>query len=125
MPVELAPLYIVATTRPQFRPPWAMRSHHGTISLAPLDRAQVREMVAELSARHALARDVVDDVAARTGGVPLFVEEVTRLFLDRGKQGGNQAIPPTLRGLSSFQLLLGGAWELSSTMSKLPCRNLP
>ena len=93
----LAPLYIVATTRPEFRPPWGMRSHHGTISLAPLDRAQVREMVAELSARHALPRDVVDDVAARTGGVPLFVEEVTRLLLERGEQGGIQAIPPTLQ----------------------------
>jgi class 3 adenylate cyclase/predicted ATPase len=93
----LAPLYIVATTRPEFRPPWGMRSHHGTISLAPLDSAQVREMVAELSARYALARDVVDDVAARTGGVPLFVEEVTRLLLERGEQGGAQAIPPTLQ----------------------------
>ena len=94
----LAPLYIVATTRPEFRPPWGMRSHHGTISLAPLDRAQVRDMVAELSARHALPRDVVEDVAARTGGVPLFVEEVTRLLLDRGAQGGGiEAIPPTLQ----------------------------
>ena len=94
----LAPLLIVATTRPEFRPPWGMRSHHGTISLAPLDRAQVRDMVAELSARHALPRDVVEDVAARTGGVPLFVEEVTRLLLDRGEQGGGiQAIPPTLQ----------------------------
>jgi predicted ATPase len=92
-----APLYIVATTRPEFRPPWGMRSHHGTISLAPLDRAQVREMVAELSARHALARDVVDDVVARTGGVPLFVEEVTRLLLERGEQGSAQGIPPTLQ----------------------------
>ena len=90
-------LLIVATTRPEFRPPWGMRSHHGTISLAPLDRAQVRDMVAELSARHALPRDVVEDVAARTGGVPLFVEEVTRLLLERGEQGGGiQAIPPTL-----------------------------
>ena len=42
-------------------------------------------------------RDVVDDVAARTGGVPLFVEEVTRLLLERGEQGGAQAIPPTLQ----------------------------
>ena len=82
----LAPLFVVATTRPEFRPPWGMRSHHGTISLAPLDRAQVRDMVAELSARHALPREVVEDVAARTGGVPLFVEEVTRLLLERGEQ---------------------------------------
>ena len=94
----LAPLFIVATTRPEFRPPWGMRSHHGTISLAPLDRAQVRDMVAELSARHALPRDVVEDVAARTGGVPLFVEEVTRLLLERGEHGGGiEAIPPTLQ----------------------------
>ena len=93
----LAPLYVVATTRPEFRPLWGMRSHHSTVSLAPLDRQQVRDMVAELSARHALAKDVVEDVAARTGGVPLFVEEVTRLLLERGEQGGVQAIPPTLQ----------------------------
>ena len=93
----LAPLYIVATTRAEFRPPWSMRSHHATISLAPLDRQQVRDMVAELSARHALAKDVVEDVAARTGGVPLFIEEVTRLLLEGGEQGRMQAIPPTLQ----------------------------
>jgi class 3 adenylate cyclase len=93
----LAPLFIVATARPEFRPPWSMRSHHGTISLAPLERSQVREMVAELSARHALSRDVMEDVAARTGGVPLFVEGVTRLLLERGEQGSIHAIPPTLQ----------------------------
>ena len=93
----LAPLYIVATMRPEFRPPWGMRSHHGTISLAPLDSGQVCDMVAELSARHALSREVIDDVAARTGGVPLFVEEVTRLLLERGERGGIQTIPPTLQ----------------------------
>jgi predicted ATPase len=93
----LAPLFIVATTRPEFRPPWGMRSHHATISLAPLDRAQVRDMIAELSARHALPREVVDDVTARTGGVPLFVEEVTRLLLERGEKGAIHVIPPSLQ----------------------------
>ena len=111
----LAPLYIVATTRPEFRPPWGMRSHHGTISLAPLDRGQVQEMVAELSARHALPRDVVEDVAARTGGVPLFVEEVTRLLLDLGEGGGGiQAIPPTLQQSLMARLdRLGAAREVA------------
>ena len=94
----LAPLFIVATTRPEFHQPWSMRSHHSTISLAPLDRGQVQEMVAELSARHALPHNVVEDVAARTGGVPLFVEEVTRLLLERGEGGGGiEAIPATLQ----------------------------
>jgi predicted ATPase len=108
------PLYIVATTRPEFRPPWSMRSHHGTISLAPLDRAQVRDMVAELSARHALPKEVVEDVAARTGGVPLFVEEVTRLLLERGGESGIHAIPPTLQQSLTARLdRLGPAREVA------------
>jgi class 3 adenylate cyclase/predicted ATPase len=93
----LAPLFLLITARPEFRPPWGMRSHHTTISLPPLDRSQVREMVAELSARHALSNQIVEGVAERTGGVPLFIEEVTRLLLERGEQGGIQTIPPTLQ----------------------------
>src|SRR5262249_21465351 len=63
----------------------------------PLDRKQVRHMVGELATRHALAKEVIEGVTERTGGVPLFVEEVTRLLLERGEQGGIQAIPPTLQ----------------------------
>jgi predicted ATPase len=93
----LAPLFVLATARPEFRPSWGMRSHQGTISLAPLDRYQVRHMVRELAARHALSKEVIDGVTERTGGVPLFIEEVTRLLLERGEQSGIQAIPPTLQ----------------------------
>jgi predicted ATPase len=92
-----APILILATARPEFRIPWGMRSHHSVISLAPLDRAQVRRMVSELASRHALSKEVVEDVSERTGGVPLFVEEVTRLLLERGEEGGAHAIPPTLQ----------------------------
>jgi class 3 adenylate cyclase/predicted ATPase len=110
----LAPLFVVATTRPEFRPPWGVRSHHGTVSLAPLDRTQIRYMVAELSARHALPGEVVENVAEQTGGVPLFVEEVTRLLLDRGVQGGTQAIPPTLQQSFTARLdRLGSAREVA------------
>jgi class 3 adenylate cyclase len=93
----LAPLFVLITARPEFRPAWGMRSHHGTISLAPLDRNQVRDMVVELCARHALPKEVIENVAERTGGVPLFVEEVTRLLLERGAEGGIQTVPPTLQ----------------------------
>jgi class 3 adenylate cyclase len=76
-----APLLILATTRPEFRPPWSLRSHHSVISLSPLDRAGVARMVGEISVRHALSKAAIEGVNARTGGVPLFVEEVTRLLL--------------------------------------------
>ena len=109
-----APLFLVATMRPEFRPPWSVRSHHSVMSLAPLDRAQVARMVAEISPRHALARDVVEGVNERTGGVPLFVEEVTRLLLERGVEGGAQAIPPTLQQSLAARLdRLGPAREIA------------
>jgi class 3 adenylate cyclase/predicted ATPase len=107
-----APLLIIATARPEFRPPWSVRSHHSVISLSPLDRVQVAKMVAELAAHHALPRDVVEGLSERTGGVPLFVEEVTRLLLERGEQGGAQAIPPTLQQSLAARLdRLGSARE--------------
>ena len=105
-------MLIIATARPEFRPPWSVRSHHSAISLSPLDRVQIAKMVHELSARHALPRDIVEGVSERTGGVPLFVEEVTRLLLERGEQGGAQAIPPTLQQSLAARLdRLGSARE--------------
>jgi predicted ATPase len=75
-------------------------------------------MIAELSARHALPREVVDNVAARTGGVPLFVEEVTRLLLERGEKGGIHVIPPSLQQSLMARLdRLGRAREVAQVGS--------
>ena len=109
-----APLLILATARPEFRPAWSLRSHHSVISLSPLDRADVVQMVGELASRHALSQEVVEGVSERTGGVPLFVEEVTRLLLERGEAGGLQAIPPTLQQSLAARLdRLGDAREIA------------
>ena len=105
---------LLATTRPEFRAPWSLRSHHIVISLSPLDRAGVARMVGEISSRHALSKEVIEGVTERTGGVPLFVEEVTRLLLERGEQGGVQAIPPTLQQSLAARLdRLGPAREIA------------
>ena len=110
----LAPLLVLITARPEFRQPWGARSHHGTISLVPLDRPQVRDMVSGLAAQHALSKEVVEGVAERTGGVPLFVEELTRLLLERGEQATVQAIPPTLQQSLTARLdRLGSAREVA------------
>ena len=46
--------------------------------------------------------------------MPLFVEEVTRLLLERGEQGGIQAIPPTLQQSLTARLdRLGPAREVA------------
>ena len=57
---------------------------------------------------------MVEGVSERTGGVPLFVEEVTRLLLERGDAGGVQAIPPTLQQSLAARLdRLGEAREVA------------
>jgi predicted ATPase len=109
-----ARLLIIATARPEFRPPWSLRAHHSVISLRPLDRAGVAQMVGEIAARHALSKEMVVGVSERTGGVPLFVEEVTRLLLERGEAGGLRAIPPTLQQSLAARLdRLGEAREVA------------
>jgi predicted ATPase len=71
-------------------------------------------MVSGLAAQHALSTEVVEGVTERTGGVPLFVEELTRLLLERGEQGGIQAIPPTLQQSLTARLdRLGPAREVA------------
>ena len=110
----MAPLFVLLTARPEFRPSWGARSHHGAISLVPLDRQQVRHMVGELASRHALAKEVIEGVTERASGVPLFVEEITRLLLERGEQGGIQTIPPTLQQSLTARLdRLGPAREVA------------
>ena len=43
-------------------------------------------MIAEVASRRALSTDVVRRVSDRAGGVPLFIEEVTQLVLERGER---------------------------------------
>jgi predicted ATPase len=109
-----APLLILATARPEFWSPWSLRPHHSVISLTPLDDAQVQRMVADLASQRTLSPEVIKGVSERAGGVPLFVEEVTRLLLERGEQGGAKAIPPTLRQSLAARLdRLGSAREVA------------
>lgn len=57
---------------------------------------------------------MIDGVTERTGGVPLFIEEVTRLLLERGEQGGIHSIPPTLQQSLTARLdRLGSAREVA------------
>src|SRR5208282_5687679 len=61
-----------------------------------------------------LTSEVIEGVGERTGGVPLFIEEVTHLLLERGEQGGAQAIPPTLQQSLAARLdRLGPAREVA------------
>jgi predicted ATPase/class 3 adenylate cyclase len=72
------------TFRPDFSPPWTGRSHVTQVTLHRLPRRQAAEMTGLVAHHKALPEQVVEQVVARTDGVPLFVEELTKMVLESG-----------------------------------------
>lgn len=72
----------VLTFRPEFVPPWPTRSHLTPITLNRLERPQVERLITRLAGGKALPAAVVEHIVAKTDGVPLFVEELTKMLLE-------------------------------------------
>ncbi len=85
------------TFRPEFRPTFTALSHLSHLTMAHLTPAQVRGMVKAITQDRTLPTSVVDQICAKTDGVPLFVEEVTNMVLESGMSPEALQIPATLR----------------------------
>jgi TOMM system kinase/cyclase fusion protein len=72
------------TFRSDFIAPWRGRSHLTQVTLPRLPRRQTTEMIGQVAHRKALPAEVVEQVVAKTDGVPLFVEELTKAVLESG-----------------------------------------
>ena len=78
------PLCTLLTYRPEFPPPWAPRSYLTQLTLSRLTRPQVEEMIRRITGGKRLPAEVVLQMVAKTDGVPLFVEELTKTVLEAG-----------------------------------------
>ena len=72
------------TCRPDFSPPWTGRAHLTQMTLNRLPRRQAAELTGRVAHGKALPPEVVEQVVAKTDGVPLFVEELTKMVLESG-----------------------------------------
>ena len=72
------------TFRPDFSPPWTGRSHLTKVMRPRLPRRQVAELTDQVAHGKALPPEVAEQVVAKTDGVPLFVEELTKMALESG-----------------------------------------
>jgi predicted ATPase len=72
------------TCRPDFRPPWTGRSHLTQVTLPRLPPRQAAELSRWAAHGKALPAEVVEQVVAKTDGVPLFVEELTKMVVESG-----------------------------------------
>jgi predicted ATPase len=74
------------TFRPEFKTPWPAVAHQTSLALNRLTRRQVGDLMRK-DAGGRLAEPLVEQVYQRTGGVPLFVEELTKMSHDPGSNG--------------------------------------
>jgi predicted ATPase len=82
--IPTAHVLLLLLYRPDFRPPWAMRSHLTPIALSRLSPRQTEGMIGHVVGGKPLPVEVVQQVVAKTDGVPLFVEELAKMVVESG-----------------------------------------
>jgi class 3 adenylate cyclase/tetratricopeptide (TPR) repeat protein len=75
---------LLITTRSEFTPPWPSYPHTTTIPLTRLGRREGAALVERVTSGKKLPKEVMDEILARTDGVPLFIEELTKTVLESG-----------------------------------------
>jgi predicted ATPase len=78
------PVLAIVTFRPEFQPPWIGQPQVSVLALNRLDRRDRIALVEKIAGGNALPDEVVAQIAERTDGVPLFVEELTKSILESG-----------------------------------------
>jgi class 3 adenylate cyclase/predicted ATPase len=79
-----AQLLTICTTRPELSIPWPLAPQWRELSIESLPPANVRALIAGVVGEKPLPDEVVEQIATRTSGVPLFVEAVTRSIMESG-----------------------------------------
>src|SRR6185436_13209506 len=80
---------------------WEERSHVTRLTLCPLTGKQTASMIEQLTAGRGLESSVYEQIALRTDGVPLFVEELTKMLVELGgmpEERRPHEIPGSLEG---------------------------
>ncbi len=76
---------VLFTARPEFQPNWPVRAHMAIITLQPLRTKDSGQMLQSLAGNKALPAPVQEKLIERAGGVPLFLEEITKTVLESGQ----------------------------------------
>jgi class 3 adenylate cyclase len=106
------PILLVVTARPDFEAPWAHRPHTYELALNRLGRTAAAELVREIGGN--LPDDLIREIVDQADGVPLFIEELTRAVVERGKEAPRAGIPTSLQASLMSRLdHLGPAKEIA------------
>jgi class 3 adenylate cyclase len=75
---------LLITHRPEFTAPWIGPTNATALTLNRLSRKESIRVIARVTQDKALPLEVLDQIVAKTDGVPLFVEELTKNMLESG-----------------------------------------
>jgi predicted ATPase len=78
------PVLLIVTFRPEFQPPWIGQPQVTMLALNRLDRRDRTVLVEQIAGGKTLPDEIIAQIADRTDGVPLFVEELTKSVLESG-----------------------------------------
>ena len=98
----------VCTTRPEAQLSWRAPERVSTISLVPLGAVEAEDLTRALAIGRGLPAEVVDAIAQRGDGVPLFIEELVLAASDAPLDGAATEVPSTLHALLASRLDLLG-----------------
>jgi predicted ATPase len=82
--VRALPVLVLITFRPEYEAPWAGLWHVTSIALDRLAAAEVESLAERVAGGLGLPPEVMAQIVAKTDGVPLFVEELTKAVLESG-----------------------------------------
>jgi class 3 adenylate cyclase len=111
-----ASLLVLLTCRPHFQPAWHHHSYITEMTLNHLSHAQVAQIVHGITEGTTLPPEVLQQILAKTDGVPLFVEEITKAILESGQL---QAIDGHYELVGSLSTLAIPATLQDSLMARL------
>jgi DNA-binding response OmpR family regulator/class 3 adenylate cyclase/predicted ATPase len=84
--IRRLPVLLLVTYRPEFQTPWSGQSHVTMLTLNRLSPHDSAALIGQIGGDVVLPDDVIADIAERTDGIPLFIEELTRAILESGEQ---------------------------------------
>ena len=99
-----APILMVATHRPDWRPRWAESTGTEEIVLPPLGEADSLSLLGDVTVRARLPEALLRVILDRASGNPLFLEELARAVAEQGDLAATRSVPDTLRAVLSARL---------------------
>ncbi|MDX1487677.1 MAG: adenylate/guanylate cyclase domain-containing protein, partial [Acidiferrobacterales bacterium] len=75
-------LLLLITSRPEFGLPWTAHGHVTSFTLNRFGRRESAALVSKVTKGKTLPHEVLDQIVAKTDGVPLFIEELTKTVLE-------------------------------------------